>query len=456
MTSPESFPLMDLPSHPLEIEYTGGGFRGDVEVQGSKHAFAHTLAVACMADSGTIRGVPRIGDTAVLLEILAKVFSVVQLSADRVLYFAYPRDCDAVELDDDLVGRSRNVYCMLPSLLARAKKVFIRGKPAGCVFAHRPDEWYFDILRRYGVQVAKAGQSVELQWAERNVADIQFSYPTMSGSVIALAAAAGCVGDSYLRGISSEPSVMDLFDVLRQMSCGIGYAGRNARVRTRGRLAPADVVIRPDQEVSATLLCALALAGGEAVLVGSRSFEMRRFSPVAAALGIQFDEVGSRLRAEVLPRGVGGLRRELVAGAHPLLCSDWVPSIAVALCARARSTGTLTDTMFADRLRVLPMLANSGFPSPQLRIGQRWGRDAVSMDFCASDWGSYKGGIYPEPLDTRSSAAIIVSSIVARGRVVLESTYHLRRAYENLPGNLCALGNFSVSPGPARDEKRMP
>lgn len=434
------------PELPLAMSFSGGELSGHARVQGSKHGFAHRLAIAALCDSGVIRGVPTITDSRALVDCIRLVFDDAAVTEDGTLAFANPREVSEVVIEPHLSRRSRNIYCLLPALLLRAEVVTVVEPPSGCEFNHRPFDWYLEVLAEFGVVVQRKGGRSELRWPRRHLGSVKFPYPSMTGTVLALACAAVTSGTSRISVGSTEPSVTDQTEFLKSMDVVCDISGREYVIYgPLNRASNSNTLLRPDQEVAATLICAVALAGGHVRLEGSGPFKMDRFQPIAEHLNLHLTETRNVLGVEKDNEAIGGGQRYLVAGGHPLPSSDWSASVVLALAALPVSPVAWIDIMFPDRLRVLDLLRGCGFEAPPVQLLRHDGRTAARADFGGRTPRRYSGGAFADPRDTRTAAALLLSSIVADGWVILRDRRHLERAYADLPQLLAGLGSFEQS-----------
>lgn len=434
---------MTLLGRGLVLKRTELPLGGAIEIPGGKHAFAHSLAVIAMSDGGRIEGVPRISDVYALLDCLKLVYGQVDLNKSGQLRFGAPFSRDSLILEQSVLSRSRNHYCLLPALLNRCETLILDGSPMGCRFQERPDEWYFQMLSAFGVSVVRDDfRRVKLSWAARKRCIVHLPFPSVTATVIALAASVASRQRTTLSGISLEPSVLDMVDLIRKGGASIELRGRTAHVDSLGPSSYLDAVLRPDQETAVTLSCAVAIAGGDVKMTARRPFELARFQTISNKMGLDIEEAGLEIR--VRTDSDKPLRPiNIVAGPAPLASSDWVPTVVLALAARSIGISQIVDTMFADRLNFLRPLSALGLDTVSVR--QVKYRQRYSALVKVSGRGRIKlhGGRIDQPSDLRGSAAFVLASLLADGPIILADDWHLRRGYEDLPRSLSRLGGLT-------------
>ncbi|MFI5695416.1 hypothetical protein ACIA58_26420 [Kribbella sp. NPDC051586] len=424
----------------LVVARTGRSLKGPVHVSGSKHAFAHTLAVAAMCEGAEIEGVPRNRDADALLDCVRLIFEIVELSGSGTLTLASPKRHGTLDLSAELLNRSRNLYCLLPALLNRSRVVRLSGRPKGCDFEARPDEWYFQALTSFGASVEHdAIGGVRLSWPRRRPGNVALPFPSVTTSIIGLAAALGCYGSTTLSGVALEPSVRDAFALLSQMGTNLELHNRSVVIHSSGPPETLSTVLRPDQEVAVTLLSAVAIAGGNVRLIGRRPFELERFRPVAHQIGLRLTEEDCTVTA-VADVAEPLHAVEIVAGPNPMFASDWIPPVVLALAAKPIGHSRVIDTLFPDRLRFLEPLRRLGLKSVSSKQVIHHGRKAALAEVHGSDPPVLNGGTIGTPTDLRGAACLVLASLITTSAIVISDDTHLRRGYEDLPKTLEELG----------------
>lgn len=180
--------------------YKGNITITEAKLPGGKHSFAHSIAVGALADECFFSNVPLIRDSMVLIELLKEIFGQVIFDKKRrTLYLVDKKTPSEIIISNEMLKQSRNIFCIIPALLARADKLLIASEPKGCNIGERPTDWYYDIMGRFGAETVYSERGIELTWHNKKSADIVFEYPTMTGTVIAYACACACIGISVIR-----------------------------------------------------------------------------------------------------------------------------------------------------------------------------------------------------------------------------------------------------------------
>lgn len=425
----------------LEVRPPSSPVHGTVRLDGGKHAFAHALACAALADEGVLLNSPDTIDAQALRAGLALVFEQVEYAKETAtLRWSRPRACPVVEVPPELAARSRSLFCLYPAFLARAREVRVAEPPKGCAIGARPTDWYIDILRSFGVEADESGHRLRMRWPKRRPADLVLGYPTMTGTVLAIAAAAACEGTSTITGPSVEPSCDDELDCLRAM--GVRARREAGRIVVEGSARSGSVrwPVPHDRIHAVTYLTAGLITGGEVTVVGTGAMRIPRFVDFLRATGCSVLEGDDRLTAA--PPAGGALRPvNLRTGSEPHFSSDWAPMAALLLALRSDGVSELVDDVFPDRLQFFDVLPPLGAaPVRQEKTLSAAGRPSVRAVVHGRAGSRLRAGTYPTLPDIRGSAAIALAALAADGTTHIVDDFPIRRGYADFAGDLRQLG----------------
>ncbi|MFF7725838.1 hypothetical protein [Streptomyces sp. NPDC008001] len=429
----------------LLIQHDGTPLSGKIRLDGAKHAFAHALACAALADEGVLDDVPDHVDARALRSALSLVFGRVDYeTAARRLSFGEPLHPPRVTISGELAGRSRSLFCLLPALLARAGEVVVEAAPQGCRIGQRPTEWYTQILSQFGVESRAEGTAIVHTWRRRHAARIAFDYPSMTGTVIALAAAAVSPGATSVTNASVEPSCAEQLSCLRAMGGRATGTLPDVRIEGAGTYSRVQWAVGPDRIHAVTYLTAGLLTRGEVTVSGAGPLDIPRYVEFLDRTGA-LGEVTADSVTAAFP-GSGSLRPvDLAAGSEPLFSSDWVAFTSLLLAMRGQGRSTLSDDVFPGRFQYTENLTAHGLDGISLRHAPRGGRSAVHADIRANGRDRLRGGDLGSCADIRGSVSLVLAALVADGPCVVRDDFHIRRGYTDLPGDLSALGVHDIT-----------
>ena len=426
----------------IHIEHDGEPISGEIRVDGGKHAFAHSLACAALADRGRLTEVPDHVDARALREALTLVFDEVYYDAPtRVLTFARPMHRTVIRIGSELAGRSRNLFCLLPALLLRADEVAVEAAPQGCRIGTRPTDWYHAVLGRFGVRSRVAADATVLSWPRRHAADVRFEYPSMTGTVIAVAAAAAAPGHSTIVNASVEPSCAEQLGCLRAMG-GRVDGGLPAVAIDGGTYDSVEWLIAPDRIHAVTYLTAALLTRGRARVTASGPLRIPRFVEFLGEAGVRVTEDEHSITAEF--PATGNLRPvSLDAGSEPLFSSDWVTCASLLLAVRGSGPSRISDDVFLGRFQYVENLVPFGLSGIGLERSTLRGREAVIARIDPVS-PVLSAGVFGSCADIRGTATLVLAGLVADGPCIVSDDFHLRRGYTDLPGDLNALAGHQL------------
>lgn len=405
-----------------------GGRRlyGAADVPAAKNSVLPLLAASLLCD-GSVRlhRAPRLSDVENCLSILRSVGCTAHWMGRDILVRTGSGLND--RLPDEQVGAMRASVLFMAPLLARTGRVET-GMPGGCKLGPRPIDIHLDGLVHMGASIKWGTQHLTLE-VPRGLhgADYTLRYPSVGATETLLLAAATARGTTVLRGTACEPEIVDLAAFLT--ACGANIAGAGSpviKVSGARRLTGTDFTPIPDRIVASTLACAVASAGGEAVI---RRCDPFIYAPLLTALKQAGCAVDFSAQNEVTIRRRGALNGigRVFTGVYPGLATDAAPLLAAALlCAEGESS--VEDTVFENRFSCA-----AGFAAMGAAVKTE-GR-ALIIHPC----GGLHGTTVASP-DLRGGAALAVAALAAPEPSYIENAATIARGYEDLAALLRRLG----------------
>ncbi|AJR05490.1 hypothetical protein C9J03_25555 [Photobacterium gaetbulicola] len=412
---------------------------------GSKHAFAHGIACAAIADEGRISNVPNIIDSHTLIDALRLIFNKVDhdLTTRRVA-FSEPKHLDKIVLTQELVAKSRNLYCLLPALLNKTDLLIIEATPQGCQIGKRPTDWYIDTLVRFGVKVDYHETHIELRWEDKKSADIAFSYPTMTGTVIAIAAASLCLGKSTISNASVEPSCCEQLKVASKLGCLIEGELPEIVISQHSPNSVIDYEVPADRIAAVTVITAGLLAKTSVSVTSSDFVEVPEFIKFLNDLGFPSSQDKTCIKVDYSNRKSTACNLVLDCGSEPKFSSDWGPFAILLLATDSRGFSKLTDDVFPYRFQFLEHLPGQPLANVNVDISHKDGREITQANIFGRLMEKLPGGVSGLCPDIRGTAAIVLSAIISEKSVTITNDFQLCRGYENLIGDLESLNLLTV------------
>ena len=412
----------------------GAPLRGEIAISGAKNAALPILCASLLsAEPLVLHNVPALEDVATTLKLLAQMGVTVQRDGATVRL-------DASGLNNpvapyELVKTMRASILVLCPLVARMGRARV-SLPGGCAIGARPVDQHIKGLEAMGATVllehgdivataparanAEPGQSGKLRGA-RIVTDLV----TVTGTENLMMAAVLADGETVIENAAREPEVLDLAECLIAMGARIRGAGSD-RITIEGvaRLHGATHHIMPDRIETGTYLAAVAAAGGDVTLTGTRADTLDAVLQKLRETGAVVDATEStiRIRAAARPRAVN-----LRTAPYPAFPTDMQAQL-MALNCIAEGTAVVTETIFENRFMHAQELQRMG---ASIDIE---GNTAVVKGVARLN------GAHVMATDLRASASLVIAALAAEGETVIDRIYHLDRGYESLEQKLSAVG----------------
>ena len=399
---------------------------GTARVHGAKNSVLPILAatVLCRGTS-VIHNCPDLSDVRASMAILEHLGCQVDRSGDTITV-----DASVVtgnDVPDRLMREMRSSVIFLGAILARTGSAEL-SMPGGCELGPRPIDLHLAAIRALGAEIREEGGALHCALPKCGLrgCQIDLSIPSVGATENAMLCACGAAGTTTINNAAREPEIVDLQGFLRTLGADVRGAGTSTVTVTGGRTLHGGAhTVMPDRIVAATLLSAVAAAGGEAELLGT---DYRALSTVTAIL----TEAGCRIRsgegriAIRRDRPLQGVRPVRTAP-YPGFPTDAQPPVMAALC-RSRGTTVFVENMFESRYRHVDELCRMG---ARIRVE---GRVAV---VCGVE---KLHGARLRAADLRGGAALVVAALGAEGVSRIEGLSHIDRGYHGLEDTLSGLG----------------
>ncbi|HEX6488404.1 MAG TPA: UDP-N-acetylglucosamine 1-carboxyvinyltransferase [Candidatus Dormibacteraeota bacterium] len=402
----------------------GRPLSGTICVSGSKNASLPILA-ACLltGETVTLRNVPRIADTELMVQILQSLGCEASRGEGSITVRA--GRLDTTHVDRVLGRRMRASIVLLGPLLGRAGAVRLP-KPGGDEIGMRRVEQHVRGLTQMGARILDRGTEIEATAPDGlHGARVVLDMPTVTGTENIVMAAVLARGRTEILNAAREPHVQDLCRFLISIGAIIEGAGTDTLVvEGVDALGGGEHSVISDYLEAGTFAIAVAATGGEVRLECSPPEDLE--SPV-----LKLREAGADVEVEP---GAMTLRRErplrpvdLVTWVHPGYPTD-LQAPYTALMTQADGEAVVSEYIFENRFQHVQEL---------LRMGadiEMHGRTAI-----VRGPSRLRGGPITIP-DIRAGAALVIGALCAEGETELREAWHIERGYEDMAGKLRQLG----------------
>jgi UDP-N-acetylglucosamine 1-carboxyvinyltransferase len=401
----------------------GVPLRGEVEVSGSKNAVLALMAAALLSEDEVVfTGVPELRDVDTMARILEQLGVTVQRHGGELRLCA--GSARGTEAPYDLVRTMRASFMVLGPLLARRGQARV-SLPGGCAIGARPVDQHLKGLEALGAKIRLAGGYVEARAERLTGGRIVFDVSTVNGTQNVLMAACLAEGSSVIENAALEPEVGELIRVLQGMGAHIEGAGTE-RLEVEGVRELSGVTHRVpgDRIEAASLLIAIAISGGEGVVVGANPDDLHAVIQKLRETGLELETDGNRISLRC--DGPIGATRVKTAP-FPGFPTD-VQAQMMALLCLAEGPSLITETIFENRFMHVSELRRLG---ADIHIE---GRTAVLQGV------PELSGAPVMATDLRASASLVLAGLAARGETTINRVYHIDRGYDRIEQKLQSLG----------------
>ena len=411
-----------------------GGFpvKGTIRASGNKNAALPCIAATLLtSEPVTLRNIPKIEDTGVMLEILKALGAEVENPEPNV-WKIHAKKIESNAIPCELSKRIRASILFAGPLLARTGKV-IMPPPGGDVIGRRRLDTHFLALTELGANVNIEG-SFEFSANKLAGADIFLDETSVTATENAVMAAVLAEGTTQITNAASEPHVQDLCRMLSQMGAKISGTGSNILTITGVKqLHGTDFKIGPDFMEIGSFIGLAAATKGTITITDINPPDLRPLRISFGKLGIRWTIEGTTLTVPLnqelkINTDLGGMIPKIDDSPWPGFPPD-LTSIMTVIATQVEGTVLIFEKMFESRMffvdKLISMGARITLCDPHRAVVS--GPSTLHRDNLVSP-------------DVRAGMAMVIAAMVARGESVISNVYQIERGYENLVERLQALG----------------
>ena len=409
----------------------GRPLAGEVPISGAKNAALPEMCAALLTSEPVhLVNVPRLHDVRTMRRLLDNMGVATETHGERGgMSFTAPDGLNP-EAPYELVKTMRASVLALGPLLARFGRATV-SLPGGCAIGSRPVDQHIKGLQAMGAEiVVEHGYMIATLPAGRTRlkgARITTDMVTVTGTENFLMAATLAEGETVLENAAQEPEITDLAEMLIAMGARIEGHG-TSRIRIQGveRLRGCTHHVVADRIEAGTFLCAVAAAGGDALLRHARADHLDAVIDKLRDAGVTVQEAPDGIHVQS-PGGAQLKAQGFRTTEYPGFPTDMQAQF-MALNVVAQGTATVTETIFENRF----MHVNE-----MLRLGAHI---AIDGRVATITGGARLSGATVMATDLRASASLVIAGLVAEGETVVDRIYHLDRGYDCMEAKLRGLG----------------
>ncbi len=412
----------------------GNPLGGEFVPSGNKNEALPLLSACLMTREDVhLQNVPDIGDVRSMVVLLEELGAEVERISPHELRIR-ARHIAATSLPRDAARGIRGSITLAAPLLSRCGRSQFP-QPGGDRIGRRRLDSHLLGFQEMGVHCSTSGDSFHLWCGHRlKGTDILLDEASVTATENLVMAAALAEGTTILRNAACEPSVQQLCRFLNSLGARIAGIGSNVlTIDGVEELGGGSHRIAADYIEVGSVIGLAAVTGSDILIQDVSREDLRMILHHFSRMGIGVEFEGGSLRVppaqnlEVQPDVLNGLAK-IDDAPWPGFPAD-LTSIAVVIATQARGTVMVFEKMYESRLffvdRLIGMGANIILCDPHRAVIVGPTR--------------LRGSSISSP-DIRAGMALLIASLCAEGRSVIQNIEQIDRGYERLDLRLKALG----------------
>lgn len=404
----------------------GNPLQGEISVSGNKNAALPIIASTILTDETCeLHNIPQIIDVQAMLEILKDLGKTVQINGNTVCISG---SISHFEPSEQLVSKIRASILYLGALLGRTREAVI-APPGGCVIGKRGLDIHTDVFLGMGVTLDFSGENYKATLLKEKDSYLFLQEASVTATENALLLASAITKETTIDNAACEPHVRDLCKVLEKMGAKIEGIGTN-RLKIQGvqKLKGFTHRIVADNIEAGTFMIASLCTKGDITIkniVKEDLFTPTFYMNLMGANPEFLDENTVRVKYE---KPLKAPARKIQVGLWPGFPTDLLSPMIV-LTTQAEGTTLCHDWMFESRMffcdKLVGMGANITICDPHRVI--------------VNGITQLKGQHLSSP-DLRAGIALVIASLMAEGKSVIDNAWLIDRGYQKIDDRLRLLG----------------
>ncbi|PIU42550.1 MAG: UDP-N-acetylglucosamine 1-carboxyvinyltransferase [Parcubacteria group bacterium CG_4_9_14_0_2_um_filter_35_11] len=408
--------------------------RGEIEIRGCKNAATSIIAATLLTSEPCyIKNLPLVEDIFRMLEIIEALGAKVDWQGKREVKIE-AKNIDPSKIREDLVTMLRSSVFLLGPLLARFGRIQLP-KPGGCLIGVRPIDAHLDGFGQLGANIKKIkGEICKYTLSAKKLTPSKVILPEFSVTATEnlLMAASLIEGKTIIKIAALEPHVKDLATVLVKMGAKIRwFPDHTVEIIGKKRLSGFSHSIIYDSVEAGSFLILAGVVGNDVIIKNVPLLFLDLVVKRIREFGISISKVREKGGLSILkvkkPKKFLPVPKIQVLP-YPGIPTDLQCAFGV-LASQAPGETLIHDPLYEGRLKYLKDLNKMG----------------AQILFLDAHRAIVKGpsklhGTSIENYDLRSGAALIIASLIAKGKSIIFNAYQVDRGYEKIEERLRKLG----------------
>jgi len=404
----------------------GVSLQGEIRISGAKNAALPLLAATLLTgEKMRLSNLPHLHDITTMIELLG-CMGVEAVIDEKLCVEVDNGPIHSFTAPYELVKTMRASVLVLGPMLARYGEARV-SFPGGCAIGSRPVDQHLRGLELMGAKVdIEDGYIVATCDGRLKGGHILMDIVTVGGTENLLMAATLADGRTIIENAAREPEIVDLANCLVQMGAKIEGIGTDKLIIDGVEtLHGCEYRVMPDRIETGTYLVAVAATRGKVKLRDTDASLLEAVILKLREAGAEIEEGDGWITLDM--KGQRPKAIHVKTAPYPGFPTDMQAQF-TALNAVADGTGTVTETIFENRLIQVHELNRMGakITLEGNTVIVSGVEDLRSAPVMASD--------------LRASASLVIAGLLAKGSTVIDRIYHIDRGYECIEEKLQQLG----------------
>jgi len=408
---------------------------GEIQISGFKHSAVPILCSSLLPDEGVcLRNIPMVEDIKIILKIIKDLGNSIALKEDNREIIIQRKNILMNNIDYNLLKKVHGALYLLPIILRINGYVRFPRKLGGCSIGNRPIINIAYVLRKMGCRVKITKEYIEVRrLREPQEVEISLNFNSKWDKF-----RSGATKTALIYGVLSNMKIklsnaylrleiLDLINFLNTMNAKIKYDLKKKEIIIHGvkKLKSAEYSISPDYLELLTFICAAGITKGSEITIYNVP-DLKGFYKeieICKKMGIELNVKGDYIVAKSPQKTLYPCNFSTKD-----ISTDIQPIFSTTL-SLANGISYIKEVVWENRFRFVSELKKM-----RAKI-HKVNRNIIKIEGVNELIGNVVEG-----KDTRTTAALILAGITAKGFTFIKNANHLERGYENLPDKLKSIG----------------
>ncbi|MDP7992174.1 UDP-N-acetylglucosamine 1-carboxyvinyltransferase [Bacillus sp. MHSD_36] len=391
--------------------------KGKVAVDGSKNSALPLIAASSLTDEiVSLSNVPDISDVSVMCDMIAQSGGNYSYSNG---FLKMCNKLDSLSFSKELAHKVRASILFLGPVVARKGEVSIP-LPGGDKIGPRPINIHLEGLEELGVEsfISEGVVYAKAKSLPLKGASIVLKFPSVGATQNIMMAATLAQGETIIENAAREPEIVDLALLLTKMGAKVTGAGTST-VKIKGvkQLNGAIHEVIPDRLEAGTLMIAIAITGGKAIIKNVIPEHNKVLISLLKRSGVKIQSLTNDSLFITAENFIKPFKA--IALPYPGLPTDLQPLLAC-LALKCPGVSEIKDIIHPERFSHIEELEKMGAAIERFGNLVRISGDRPLIGT------AIKGD------DIRSVTSLICAGLIAKGTTEVSGINHLHRGHGHL------------------------